>query len=176
MNRSALHVTFGIDPGQTGAIAVLVDGDFEDFIDMPLMPRPAGGNQINGAALAESIREVRRRHEGADFLAVLEQVSAMPGQGVSSMFRFGEGFGVVQGVVAALGIPLNMVHPQKWKKTLGLIGKEKDCARTLAIQRFPQAASSLARKKDIGRADALLIASWASTTELAAQLPAMETA
>lgn len=164
---TAFRLTIGIDPGQTGCVAVLVDGEFESFVDMPTMPRPAGGNQISGAELAAALREIRARHPGADVLACLEQVSAMPGQGVSSMFRFGEGFGVVQGVLATLGVPVVMVHPQRWKKAASLIGKDKDVARTVAIQRFPKAADQLKRKKDIGRADALLIAQWAFITEQA---------
>lgn len=164
---TAFRLTIGIDPGQTGCVAVLADGEFAGFIDMPTMPRPAGGNQINGTELAAALREIRTRHPGADVLACLEQVSAMPGQGVSSMFRFGEGFGVVQGVLATLGVPVVMVHPQRWKKAASLIGKDKDVARTVAIQRFPGAADQLKRKKDIGRADALLIAQWAYITEQA---------
>lgn len=162
---TAMRLTFGIDPGQTGCLAVMADDEFERFVDMPTMPRPAGGNQINGAAFAAAIREARARHPGASVLACLESVSAMPGQGVSSMFRFGEGFGIVQGVIAALGIPVVMVNPVRWKKSLALIGTQKDAARTAAIQRFPKAADQLKRKKDIGRADALLIAQWCVKTE-----------
>lgn len=161
----AFRVTIGIDPGQTGCLAVLVDGAFEAFFDMPTVPRPAGGNQISGSELAAALREIRSRHPGATFLACLESVSAMPGQGVSSMFRFGEGFGVVQGVLAALGIASVMVHPVRWKKALALTGKDKDVARTVAMQRFPTAAAQLTRKKDVGRADALLIAHWCAQTE-----------
>lgn len=161
----SLHLTFGIDPGQSGAVAVLVDGAFAEFVDMPTMPRPAGGHQIAAAELARTLRDIRQRHAGADVTAVLEAVSAMPGQGVSSMFRFGEGFGVIQGVLGALAIPVVLVHPARWKKSMGLTGREKDVARTVAMQRFPRAAAQLARKKDIGRADALLIAAWARGTE-----------
>ena len=82
----------------------------------------------------------------------------MPGQGVSSMFNFGMGYGAIQGVLAGLCVPLHLVTPQKWKKHQGLIGKDKDCARTLAQQLYPEA--SLARKKDIGRADAILIGDY----------------
>lgn len=161
----AFRLTIGIDPGQTGCLAVLADGAFEAFIDMPTMPRPAGGSQISGSELATALREIRSRHAGTSVLACLEAVSAMPGQGVSSMFRFGEGFGVVQGVLAALGIPVVMVHPARWKKALALTGKDKDVARTLAMQRFPTAAAQLTRKKDVGRADAVLIAQWCVQTE-----------
>ena len=80
----------------------------------------------------------------------------MPGQGVASMFNFGMGYGIIQGVVSALGIPYELVTPQSWKKRAGLIGKDKDNARTMAQQLYPDAP--LGRKKDIGRADALLIA------------------
>lgn len=174
-----LRLTIGIDPGQTGALAAFADGMFERFVDMPVMPRPAGGNQIDGAALAAAIREIRARHPGADVQVVLEQVNAMPskpgqdgqrrGMGSTSAFNFGEGFGVIKGVVSAMGLPLLLVHPQRWKKAYGLIGQDKDVARTVAIQRLPVAAPSLTRKKDIGRADAALIASWAHTTEQVGQ-------
>jgi len=92
-------------------------------------PAPAGGQQVNGAELAAQLREIRAAHLGADVLAVLERVSAMPGQGVSSMFRFGEGYGVVQGVLAALGIPVIAGSPAVWKRASGLIGRDKDVAR-----------------------------------------------
>lgn len=160
------RVTIGIDPGQTGALAVLADGQFAGFYDMPTVARPAGGQQVNGAELAAQLREIRAAHPGAHVLAVLERVSAMPGQGVSSMFRFGEGYGVVQGVLAALGVPVMTLSPAVWKRAVGLIGSEKDVARTLAIQQYPAAAGGLTRKKDIGRADALLIASWAWRSEM----------
>lgn len=159
-DRLVTRVIAGIDPGQSGAVAVLADGEFYKFIDMPVMSRPAGGQQINGAELAAALRGIWHEFTGASFTAVLEQVSARPKQGVSSMFRFGEGYGVIQGVVATLGMQMVMVHPAKWKKAAGLSGKEKDCARTLAIQRFPSAATQLTRKKDVGRADALLIAQF----------------
>lgn len=160
-----LRITLGIDPGQTGAIALLADGDFGGFIDMPVVPRPAGGNHIDAVTLAASLRGVFSSHPGAHVFAVLEEVSAMPKQGVSSTFRFGESYGVIRGVLGALGIPFMQVRPDRWKRYLQLAGKEKDVARTVAIQRFPTAAAQLTRKKDIGRADALLIAAWAHITE-----------
>lgn len=162
---SALHITIGIDPGQSGALAVVADGAFERFVDMPVMPRRAGGQHVNGGELARAMREILARHPGAARLAVLEEVSAMPKQGVSSVFRFGEGYGVIRGVLGALQIPFITVHSSKWKRDAGLIGHEKDVARTSAIQRFPAAAPELTRKKDCGRADALLIAAWAEATE-----------
>ena len=164
-----LRVTIGIDPGQTGALAVLADGVFSGFYDMPTLPRAAGGLQINAVALAGKLRGVCMVHRGAHVFAVLEQVGAMPKQGVTSTFRFGESFGVVLGVLGALGIPHMHVRPERWKKYLQLSGQEKDVARTAAVQRHPSASGGLQRKKDVGRADALLIATWAEITEQVAR-------
>lgn len=146
----------GIDPGNTGAIAVLDINGFVEVHDMPLM---ANGkkNQVNGAELSKIIRDIRNRAAG-DVHAVVEKVGAMPGQGVSSMFNFGMGYGVIQGVLAGARVSYSPVTPQKWKKAAGLTGKEKDMARTVAQQLYPEAP--LGRKKDIGRADAILIARY----------------
>lgn len=159
------RLTIGIDPGQSGALAFFADGEFDRFVDMPITPRRAGGMQINAASLADAVREVMRAHPGAYAVAVLEQVGAMPKQGVASTFRFGQSDGVVRGVLGALRIGFVEVPPQTWKRHHGLLGCDKDMARTKAIQRFPAAASALARKRDIGRADAILIALWAQMTE-----------
>lgn len=164
-----LRLTLGIDPGQTGAIAAIADGRFAGFVDMPVMPRAAGGQHINEGALADALRELLAAHSGASVFAVLEEVGAMPKQGVSSTFRFGESYGVIRGVLGALRIPRMQVRPERWKKYLQLAGKEKDAARTVAIQRHPNAAAQLTRKKDVGRADALLIATWAEITEQVAR-------
>lgn len=160
-----LRLTIGCDPGQSGAIALLADGEFAGFIDMPVMPRKAGGFEVNAAALANELRQALRQHHGAHVMAVVEQVAAMKGQGVSSMFRFGQSDGILRGVIATLGIGYITVHPVKWKGHFGLKGQEKDAARALAIRRFPAAAGELSRKKDCGRADALLLALWAASTE-----------
>lgn len=172
------RLILGIDPGATGAIAILADGDPAGFIDMPIVPRETSGNEVNGKALAASLRGVMQQHPGAFMLAVMERVNAMPsfsrdgaerrGMGSQSSFNFGESFGIVKGVLAALGVSYSLVHPQTWKRRLALTGKEKDAARALAVATFPGAAHNLQRKKDIGRADALCIAHWAELTE---QLP-----
>lgn len=162
-----LRLVIGCDPGQSGGLALLADGEPAGFIDMPTMPRKAGGNEVNAASLAAQIRGLMHQHPGAYVLAVVEQVSAMPGQGVTSMFRFGQSDGVLRGVLGALGISYVEVHPTKWKNYFGLRGTEKDAARTLAIRRFPSIADQLARKKDQGRADAILMALWALNTEQA---------
>lgn len=158
MNASPFHLTIGIDPGQSGAIAVLADGAFVAFLEMPVSARKAGGQQVAPGTLAASLRGLLHQFPGVATLVALEKVSAMPGQGVSSMFRFGEAVGIVRGVVGALGLPMVEVAPITWKKAAGLIGTEKDAARTLASQLYPDADGYLVRKKDVGRADALLIA------------------
>lgn len=152
----------GIDPGLTGAIAILgEDGLLKSVHDMPTMMTGTGKgkvkNKVNCYKLAEIITDAlddRRMVEPVEVF--LEKVSSMPGQGVAGVFSLGKSAGAVEGVVGALGIILHEVTPQKWKKGAGLIGSEKDAARTLAQQLYPDAP--LARKKDIGRADAILIA------------------
>ena len=151
----------GIDPGITGAIAFMDDaGECGDVMDIPTMAKASGkGQQIDPYALFSMLMELRRMSPcGAT--AYLERVNAMPGQGVSSVFSFGKSVGIIEGVIAALSIPVKMPTPQSWKKRAGLTGKDKDAARTLAIQLHPEIADKLSRKKDIGRADAILIAEF----------------
>lgn len=149
-------LTFGIDPGQTGAIAVLHDGRIEQVFDMPTMARLHGkGQQVDAYTLTSELLGAAAGHNPR---AVIEAVSAMPGQGVSSMFRFGESLGIVLGVLGALQIPVRWISPAKWKRAAGLTGKDKDAARTLALQLHPEVGDMLARKKDTGRADAICIA------------------
>lgn len=166
------RLTLGVDPGQTGAIAALADGVPAGFIDMPTFARKAGGQQVDAASLAAKLRDVLMQHPGAYVVAILEQVNAMPDQGSASGFRFGQSDGIVRGVLGALGIGFVEVPPATWKRHLKLTGCEKDAARAQAIQRYPDAANDLGRKKDIGRADALLIALWGELTEQVAQRPA----
>lgn len=145
----------GIDPGLTGAIAFLRDEYMEctGLYDMPVLSFGTNKHQVNAAELAKII------HNGGNNetpVIYLEQVNAMPGQGVSSMFNFGMGYGVVQGICGALGYPMVLVRPNAWKRIAGLLGKPKEAARTLAQQLYPEQDLSL--KKHVGRADALLIA------------------
>ena len=143
----------GIDCGLSGAIAILNDDlRLADVYDMPVMAGTGKRQQVNGAELARIIKSYLL----VEFVAYVERVSAMPKQGVSSMFSFGTSYGIVLGVLAALQIPVVLVTPQSWKKEVGIVGKHKDFARTLAQQLYPQA--ELGRKKDIGRAEAILIA------------------
>ena len=149
-------IILGFDPGQTGAIAAFDGERIEAVIDMPTMTRLHGkGNQVDPYTLATALIDLCA---GREATAVLEAVSAMPGQGVTSTFHFGESVGVVLGVLGALQMPIRMVTPAKWKKAAGLLGRDKDAARTLAIQLHPEVADQLARKKDTGRADAVGIA------------------
>ena len=149
----------GIDPGLTGAIAVISEDAY--LFDMPVMAKSTKGNQIDGAGLTSLLSGCKE----AGTIVFLEQVGAMPKQGVTSMFNFGHGYGIVQGVLYALCIPFQLVTPQKWKKYHGLIGKQKDMARTLCIQTHPELSGQLKRKKDIGRADALLIAEYGKSIQ-----------
>lgn len=145
----------GIDPGLTGAIAFVHDGRVL-LVDMPVSGRLCGkGQEINPSA-------VERLLAAADKPATvyIEAVHAMPGQGVRSVFSFGDSHGVLRAVAACLELPIVWVPAQRWKKRAGLIGKDKDCSRTLAISRHPELAAQLERKKDIGRAEALLIAEF----------------
>ena len=149
-------VTIAIDPGQTGAIATMQDGKVITLYDMPTSSRLHGkGLQVNAYALSSLLLEAKAGKEAS---VLVEAVSAMPGQGVTSMFRFGESLGVVLGVCGALQLPIQWVRPVAWKKAAGLSKKEKDAARTLAIQLHPEVSDQLTRKKDCGRADAICIA------------------
>jgi crossover junction endodeoxyribonuclease RuvC len=137
-----------IDPGLSGAYVVMDDDTtVVDIGDLPTVAK-----DIDGAALARMIRNYAPR------LAIVERVASMPKQGVASTFRFGLSTGVVHGVIQALDVPLMLVTPQLWKKYFRL-GPDKEKARLLAVQRFPDCAA-LTRKKDHGRAEALLIALW----------------
>ena len=154
-------IIFGIDPGQTGAIAVLHDGEIKQVIDMPTTARLHGkGQQVDAYTLTSELLAAASGHNQRR--AIIGAVSAMPGQGVSSTFRFGEALGVVLGVLGALQIPVSWASPVRWKKAAGLYGKDKDAARTLALQLHPEAGDMLTRKKDIGRADAICIAHFGS--------------
>ena len=91
---------------------------------------------------------------------VIEQVSAMPGQGVTSMFNFGQSFGILKGICSAMQLPLFFVRPAKWKKHFNLINSQKDASRTKAIEIFPYFSTNLSKKKDSNKADAILIANY----------------
>ena len=158
-------VFLGIDPGQTGCLALiqfLEESKVVRFFDPPLFQVKSGAkikNEYNEIAMARALKEFSSL--GTEVVCTLEKVSAMPDQGVTSMFNFGMGFGLWRGMLSAFEIPYSLVHPATWKAALMKdMPKEKDAARMRAIQLYPQAAAELARKKDIGRADALLLAHY----------------
>lgn len=152
-----LRITLGIDPGLKGAVATLIDGDPGPWLDMPT--KAVGKwNEVDAKELGIWIRALRSQHQGAFVQASLEGVGARPGDGGTSAFRFGEGFGKVKGVLEVLNIPYTLTVPAQWKRSMGLIGTDKDKARELAIKRFPSMAHYLNLKKHDGRAEALLIA------------------
>ena len=116
--------------------------------------------QVNGAQIffeiSSRIKDIKKK----DIKVVIEQVSAMPGQGVTSMFNFGQSFGILKGICSAMQLPMYFVRPAKWKKYFNLINSEKDASRTRAIEIFPYFSSELSRKKDSNKADAILISSF----------------
>ena len=151
----------GIDPGITGAICFFENGEIKDIIEMPSMAEgKKNKRQINGPQI---FNEIIKRIEGMnkkEIAVVIEQVSAMPGQGVTSMFNFGQSFGVLKGICSAMQLPVHFVRPAKWKKYFNLIKTEKDASRTKVIEIFPYISSKLSKKKDSNKADAILIASF----------------
>ena len=151
----------GIDPGIKGAICILKDGKILDVFDMPIMPvGKKNKSQVNGSQIYNEIQKAIINEDKKDIKVVIEQVSAMPGQGVTSMFNFGQSFGVLKGICAAMQLSIFFVRPAKWKKHFELINSQKDSSRTKVIQMFPKISSLLSRKKDANKADAILIASF----------------
>jgi crossover junction endodeoxyribonuclease RuvC len=151
----------GIDPGITGSICFFQDGKIIDVIEMPNMPEgKKNKKQVNGAQIFYEISLKIKDVKKEDIKVVIEQVSAMPGQGVTSMFNFGQSFGILKGICSAMQLPMYFVRPTKWKKYFNLINSEKDASRTKAIEVFPYFSSNLSKKKDSNKADAILIASY----------------
>ena len=151
----------GIDPGITGSICFFQEGKILDVIEMPNMAEgKKNKKQVNGAQISYEITSRIKGIKKEDIKVVIEQVSAMPGQGVTSMFNFGQSFGILKGICSAMQLPMYFIRPAKWKKYFNLINSEKDASRTKAIEIFPYFSSELSRKKDSNKADAILIASF----------------
>ena len=149
----------GIDPGLSGGIAILDDLKIFDIYDMPIMSEgKKNKNQLNSAQLVNIIK--KNIISNGDTFLIVEQVSAMPGQGVTSMFNFGQTFGSIKGICAALNLPIFFVRPAKWKKHFDLINSSKDASRTKVIEMYPSISSRLSKKKDVNKADAILIARY----------------
>lgn len=164
------RLTIGIDPGVSGAIAVLADGQFERFIDIPTRDRRTGsGREVDVTRLASHLKDVRAAHPGAYMFGVMEKVGGHRGQDNARSFNFGQADGGVRATFELLGIPFIEVYPQTWKTYLRMKGVDKEAARQRVIREYPEAASQLQRKKDHGRADALLLAKWAELTEQVAR-------
>jgi len=151
----------GIDPGLSGSICFFEDGKILDVVEMPTMTEgKKNKRQVNGSQIYNEISKRISNDSYQDIRVIIEQVSAMPGQGVTSMFNFGQSFGILKGICSAMQLPMYFVRPAKWKKYFGLIKSEKDASRTKAIEAFPYFSSELSRKKDSNKADAILIASF----------------
>jgi crossover junction endodeoxyribonuclease RuvC len=149
----------GIDPGLSGAVAVLY-GDTLRVIDMPTMTVERNGKakrQVSASELSELIYSC----QGEDCHVYCERVGAMAGQGVTSVFSFGRSFGMIEGILAAFKLPVTYVSPATWVKAVGR-GQGKDASRARAMELFPNNQTDFKRVKDDGRADAALIAYWGS--------------
>ena len=170
-------IIFGIDPGVSGAICVLRQGKIVEIYEMPTMiDGKKNKRQVNGAEVTniflKEINNLKWQETSINSKledrakVVVEHVTAMPGQGVTSMFNFGQSFGVIKGICAALKLPIYFVRPTKWKKHFNLIKTNKDASRTKVIEVYPEISSKLSRKKDSNKADAILIARYFSDTQL----------
>lgn len=147
-------IYIGIDPGFSGAIAFYAPKEnIVSIYDMPVYQNAKGKTEIN----LYELHEILAPETDEPHMAIIEQVAAMRGQGVTSMFRFGQSYGATQMAVAAHKIPMQFVTPAKWKKHFNL-SRDKGVSRSVAIQRFPKNASDFSRARDDGRAEATLIA------------------
>ena len=151
----------GIDPGISGSICFFEDGKILEVIEMPVMTEgKKNKKQVNGAQIYNEFLKKINKKKDDEVRVVIEQVSAMPGQGVTSMFNFGQSFGILKGICSAMQLPMFFVRPAKWKKYFNLINSQKDASRTRAIEIFPYFSTQLSKKKDSNKADAILIASF----------------
>ena len=154
-------IIFGIDPGVSGAISILENKNVIEVFDMPTMiDGKKNKKQVNGSQVTNIIKERLNSDSDKEIVVVVEHVNAMPGQGVTSMFNFGQSFGILKGICSAMHLPVYYVRPARWKKYFNLINSEKDASRTRAIEIFPYFSAQLSKKKDNNKADAILIASF----------------
>ena len=154
-------IIIGIDPGLSGSICFFENGKILDVVEMPTMIEgKKNKKQVNGSQIYNEILKRISHLDKSNVKVVIEQVSAMPGQGVTSMFNFGQSFGILKGICSAMQLPVYFVRPAKWKKYFNLKNSEKDASRTRAIEIFPYFSSQLSKKKDSNKADAILISSF----------------
>jgi crossover junction endodeoxyribonuclease RuvC len=157
-----MGLTVGIDPGLTGAVALLRGAELVEVVDMPVV-RPKGSKpRVDAGELTRVLAT------WAPVEAVVERVGPAPGAGVSSMFRFGYGAGVIEGVLAGLGVKVVLVAPVVWKPAMRL-GSDKDRARAEAQRLFPGHAGQFVRVRDDGRAEAALLGLYGVRLALAAK-------
>lgn len=144
----------GIDPGLGGALALIDTGlDFLLVRDMPVMPIAKGKHGVSPVQVADLL------DAWEPDLAYVERVHAMKGQGVTSCFNFGMGYGILLGALGSKRVPYHLITPQEWKKHFRM-PKDKDAARAMAVQMFPTRSELFSRVKDDGRAEAALIAAF----------------
>jgi crossover junction endodeoxyribonuclease RuvC len=146
-----------IDPGIGGALALLIDGEYSDVAAMPIAAKKSGRNQVDAHGLMELLDDFAGRADTVDCL--IELVSAMPGQGVSSMFSLGDSFGVVRALGTSYAHRVAFVTPAVWKRK-AMLSRDKAYSLTLARDAFPAASARLRRQKDEGLAEALLLAKY----------------
>ena len=158
-------IIIGIDPGVSGAISVLENKKVLDIFEMPTMiDGKKNKKQVNGSQVTNIIKQ--KLNLNKEVIIVVEHVNAMPGQGVTSMFNFGQSFGVIKGIASALSLPIYFVRPAKWKNYFNLKKTNKDASRTKVIEIYPEISNQLSRKKDSNKADAILIARYFNDTQL----------
>lgn len=157
-----MRLFIGIDPGLTGAVALIGEG-YQEVYDTPTLMN-GKRYDYDVAAMAKILASIGDGNGPSlqDYLVVIERAGAMPKQGVSSTFTFGKGFGIWLGIIAAFGLPHEVISPQRWKKAMVPGSGDKDAGRLVAIRLFPKAELHL--KKHHGRADALLLAEYAKRT------------
>ncbi len=148
---SAPACILGVDPGLSGAVAFYFP--VQGAVSVEDMPVAAG--DVDAASFAARVAQMRPA------VAIVELAASRPGQGVASVFKFGYGFGILRGVIAASGVPLHLVSPAKWKRHFGL-NADKERSRALALRLWPTRADLFGRKRDHGRAEAALIAQYAA--------------
>lgn len=155
----------GIDPGLGGAVAFIYEDGKARVVDTPAVEINSNGKTRRRYDVPNMVRLLveNLNCEVGQARAALEQAHAFPGKSVTSMFQMGVGLGVWQGILGALGIPVSMIFARVWKKAM-LSGKApgKEASRLRALELFPSLAIELGRKKDEGRAEALLMAAYLS--------------
>jgi crossover junction endodeoxyribonuclease RuvC len=148
----------GIDPGLSGAVAIINGTDSLIVIDMPTMTVERNGKAKRQVSASE-LADIFSPYDSSKCHVYVEKVSAMAGQGVTSVFSFGRSFGMIEGILAAFKLPVTYVAPATWVKAVGR-GQGKDASRARAMELFPNNQSDFKLKKWDGRADAALIAYW----------------